>query len=164
MYVTHLQRTISYCRHTFILAPFLHPHWWLRTPCFPFHAELYSEAVCSAVEETLVKETNVESANEVQWKGTQYKKGLFLCLNQSEALEFGQIELMLVMPDQHVYFIATPHDVSYMPAFALYEVKQARQSMKCWKPDKKLDYYPLPVYKLCGTRVISLKHSIVDSQ
>lgn len=66
--------------------------------------------------------------------------------------------------DQHVYFIVTPHDVSYMPAFALYEVKQAKQSMKCWKPERKLDYYPLPVYKLCGTRVISLKHSIVDSE
>lgn len=32
MYVTHLQRTISYCRHTYTLAPFLHPHWWLRAP------------------------------------------------------------------------------------------------------------------------------------
>lgn len=99
----------------------------------------------------------------MQWKGTQYKKGLFLCLNQGEALEFGQIELMLVTQDQHVYFI-TPHDVSNMPAFALYEVKQARQSLKCWKSERKLDYYPLPVYKLCGTRVISLKHSIVDSE
>lgn len=81
----------------------------------PFHAELYSEAVRSSVGHTLVKEPNVLSTTEVQWKGTKYKKGLFLCLNQDEALEFGQIELMLVKQDQHVYFIVTPHDVSYMP-------------------------------------------------
>lgn len=43
----------------------------------PFHAELYSEAVRSAVGETLVEEPNVESATKVQWKGTQYKKYTF---------------------------------------------------------------------------------------
>ncbi|KAG5265321.1 hypothetical protein AALO_G00240970 [Alosa alosa] len=31
---------------------------------------------------TKVEEPNVESANEVQWEGSQYKKGHFLCLNQ----------------------------------------------------------------------------------
>ncbi|XP_041923912.1 uncharacterized protein LOC121688401 [Alosa sapidissima] len=31
---------------------------------------------------TKLEEPNVESANKVQWKGSQYKKGLFLCLNQ----------------------------------------------------------------------------------
>lgn len=89
------------------------------------------------------------STTEVQWKGT------FLCLNQGEALEFRQIELMLVTQDKHVYFIITPHDVSYMSVFGVYEVKQARQNMKCWKPERKLDYYPMPVYELCGTRVIT---------
>lgn len=90
----------------------------------PFHAELYSEAVRSAVGETLVKEPNVEQLPRCSGKALSTKR-VFLCLNQGEALEFRQIQLMLVMQDQHVYFIVTPHDVSYVPAFALYEVKQA---------------------------------------
>lgn len=85
-------------------------------------------------------------------------KGFFLCLSQGESTEFGQIELMLVKEEKHVHFIVTPHDVSYLPEFGLYEVKEARQSMKCRKAELKL-YYPLPAYKLFGTRVISLKHS-----
>ncbi|KAG5283606.1 hypothetical protein AALO_G00043940 [Alosa alosa] len=35
---------------------------------------------------TKLEEPNVESANKVQWKGSQYKKGLFLCLNQESPL------------------------------------------------------------------------------
>lgn len=35
--------------------------------------------------------------------------------------------------EKHMYFIVTPHDVSYLPAFELYEVKEAMQSKKCRK-------------------------------
>lgn len=56
MYVKHLPRTTSYYRNTYVLAPFLHIHWWWRTP---FHTELYSKAVCSAVGAALVKEPNI---------------------------------------------------------------------------------------------------------
>ncbi len=63
-----------------------------------------------------------------------------------------------------MYFIVTPHDVAYLPEFGLYEVKEARQSMRCRKAELKLDYCPLPAYNPFGTRVISLKHSIVDTE
>lgn len=85
MYDTHLQRTISYCRRTYILAKntFFAPLLVVKNST-PFHAELYSEAVHSAVGHILVKEPNVLSTTEVQWKGTKFKKGRFLCLNQGE--------------------------------------------------------------------------------
>lgn len=107
------------------------------------------------------------ASTEVQWKGTQYRKGFFLCLSHGESTEFGQIQLILVKEekeDKHVYFIVTPHNVSYLVEFGLYEVKVVRQTMKCMKGELKLDYYPLPEYKLFGTRVISLKHSVVDTE
>lgn len=103
------------------------------------------------------------ASTELKWKGTLYKKGFFLCLSQGETIEFSQIEIMLVKEDEHVYFV-TPHDVTYLPEFGLYEVKEARQSMQYWKAELKLDDYPLPAYKHFGTKVISLKHSIVDTE
>ncbi|KAL0185508.1 hypothetical protein M9458_021205, partial [Cirrhinus mrigala] len=88
----------------------------------PFHLELYSNAVRTAVGTILNKEPNIVASTELKWKGTLYKKG--------EAIEFSQIELMLVKEEKHVDFIVTPHDVSYLPEFGLYEVKEARQSMQ----------------------------------
>lgn len=130
----------------------------------PFHAELYNNAVRTAVGTTLDKEPNIVASTEIQWKGTLYKKGFFLCLSPRESNEFGQIELILVKEERHVYFIVTPHDVSYLPEFGLYEVKEAKQSMKCVNAELTLDYYPLSAYTLFETKVISLKHSVVDTE
>lgn len=118
----------------------------------------------TAVGPTLAKEPNIVATTEVQWKGTVYKKRLLICLRQGKSAEFGQIEFILVKKEKHVYFINTFHDVSYWPEFGLYEVKEARSSIKCRKAELNVDYSPLPVYELFGTRVISLKRSIVDTQ
>ncbi|KAA0713559.1 hypothetical protein E1301_Tti019996 [Triplophysa tibetana] len=78
---------------------------------------------------TLDKEPNIVASTEMKWKGTLYIKAFFLCLSQRGSKEFGQIELILVKEEKHVYFIVTPHNVSYLPEFGLYEVKGAEQSM-----------------------------------
>lgn len=60
-----------------------------------------------------------------------YTKGCFFFVwAKPKSTDFEQIELILVKEAKHVYFIVTLHDVSYLPAFELYEVKEAMQSKK----------------------------------
>ncbi len=127
----------------------------------PFHAELYSDAVRSAVEASLPDQCALEASTEIQWKGTLYRKGFFLCIGPGMPTEFAQIELMLIM-DKNVHFLVTPHGSQYLPEFGLYEIHTACGGMMCINGELLLDYYPLPTYAFCGTRVISLKHSKVD--
>ena len=80
------------------------------------------------------------------------------------APEFGQMELMLIKENKSVFFRVTPHAMSYSQEFGLYEVQEASEKMLSISAELCLDYYPLPAYILRGTRVISLKHSILDTE
>lgn len=119
----------------------------------PYHMELYSEKVCNAVE--LV-------STEVQWKGTLYRKGSFLCMKNDNSVEFGQIELILMKGNKYVYFLVTPHCSSYLAEYGLYHVGEAVKQMFCINAEHCLDFYPLAAYSLCGMTVLSLKHSVLD--
>lgn len=89
-------------------------------------------------------------STEVNFKGTLYKNGSFLCLKRES--EFGQIELVLIKDEKEVCFLVTPHTSVYLSEYGLYKVKQEEHF---------LDFYPLPLYSLNGYKVISLKHSVV---
>lgn len=129
----------------------------------PFHADLYSDAVRSAVDASLPDQHALLASTEILWKGTLYRKSLFICIGPCMPAEFAQIELMLIM-DKKVYFLVTPHGSSYLQELGLYEIHTACPDMRCIDGEQLLNYYPLPAYALCGTRVISLKHSIVDTE
>lgn len=128
----------------------------------PYHAHLYSDAVRNAVEAHMFTEPDCVST-EVDFKGTLYKKGSFLCLKREsdESIMFGQIELVLTN-DKKVCFLVTLHTSVYLSEYGLYEVKQAAEDMHCINAEHCLDSYPLPLYNLNGNKVISLKHSVVD--
>ena len=100
-------------------------------------------------------------STEVNWKGTLYKKGSFLCLEREsdESIKFGQIELVLIKDDKEVCFLVTSHTSCYLPEYGL---TKAAEAMHCVNAKYCLDFYPLPLYSLNGQKVISLKHSVVD--
>lgn len=129
-----------------------------------FHAELCSSEVHYAVETSSLNGLDIAVSTEIQWKGTLYRKGLFLCISSDVAKEFGQIELMLIKEGKHVFFLVTSHDALYSSEFGLYEVLSVRKAMLCLDADLCLAYYPLPAYSFCGKRVISLKHSVLDRE
>ena len=81
----------------------------------PYHAHLYSDAVRNAVEATMFTEPDSVST-EVDFKGTLYKKGYFLCLKREsdESIKFGQIELVLIIDDKKMCFLVTPHTSVYL--------------------------------------------------
>lgn len=60
----------------------------------PYHVELYSSKVHSAVEVGLVISDFL--SKEVNFWVTLYKKGFFICLNNEESLEFGQLNHVLM--------------------------------------------------------------------
>lgn len=97
----------------------------------PYHAELYSDAVRSAVEASLPGECDLVVSTEIQWKGTRYRKRFFLCIGPGMPTEFAQLELMLIMDDKNVYFLVTPHGSSYLPELGLYELHTASGGMRC---------------------------------
>ena len=111
----------------------------------PYHAHLYSDAVRNAVEAHMFTEPDSVST-EVDFKGTRYKKGSFLCLKREsdESIKFGQIELVLIINDKKVCFLVTPHTSVYLSEYGLYEVKQAAEDMHCINAEHCLDC-PLPI-------------------
>lgn len=84
----------------------------------PYHPHLYSDAVRNAVEARMVTEPDSVST-EVDFKGTIYKKGSFLCLKREadESIKFGQIELVLIKGDKEVCFLVTPHTSLYLSEY-----------------------------------------------
>ncbi|KAA0721602.1 hypothetical protein E1301_Tti023215 [Triplophysa tibetana] len=122
----------------------------------PYHAEL----VCSAVEKGMVKPDFVST--EGNFRGTLYKKGFFLCLNNDESMKFGQIELVVMKENKDVYFLVTPHSSSYMPEYGLYKIGEAARDMVCINADQCLGCYPLPAYSLFAMKIVSLKHAMDD--
>lgn len=67
----------------------------------PYHAHLYSDAVQRAVDVHMFTIPDSVST-EVNFKGTLYKKGSFLCLKHEsdESMKFGQIELVLIKDEK----------------------------------------------------------------
>ncbi|KAI2643064.1 hypothetical protein H4Q32_029533 [Labeo rohita] len=86
----------------------------------PYHADLYSSKVRSAVEAGLVTPDLVST--EANFRGTLYKKGFFVCLKNDESLEFGQLELVLIKENKDVHFLVMPHSSSYMPEYGLHKI------------------------------------------
>lgn len=126
----------------------------------PYHAYLYSDAVRNAVQAHMVTEPDSVS-HEVNFKGTLYKKGSFLCLKRESdgSNKFGQIELLLIEQEKQVCFLVTPYTSVYLAEYGLYEVKQADEDMHCINAEHCMDFYPLPLYSLSRCNVISLRHS-----
>ena len=91
-----------------------------------------------------------------------YRKGSFLCLKNSESVEFGQLELILMKENKDVYFLVTPHSSSCMPEYGLYKVGESARDMLCINADQCLEFYPLAAYSLLAVKVIFLKHSVLD--
>lgn len=120
----------------------------------------------NAVEEHMCPEPDsVSVSTEVNFKGTLYKKGSFLCLRREsdDSIKFGEIELILDKHAKEVCFLVTPHTSLYLSDYGLYEVKRTGGDMHCVNAEHLLDFYPLPLYSLNGLTVISLKHSVVDN-
>jgi len=87
-----------------------------------FIPNLYSDTLNLAVSEFGFSENDTIVSTEILYKGTPYKKGDFLVLNNDESMEFGELVIILVKDNATVYFLMDTHKSDHLPKYHLYSV------------------------------------------
>lgn len=108
-----------------------------------FIPNLYSDTVNHAASEFGFSEKDTVVSTEIQYRGTAYKKGDFLVLNES--MEFGKIVIILIKDNATVYFLMDLHKSDRLPKYHLYTITQST-GMQCVNINDLLDFYPLTSY------------------
>lgn len=83
-------------------------------------------------------------------KGTSYKKGDFLVLNNDESMEFGELVIILIQDNASVYFVMDMHKSDHLPKYHLYSVTKQSTGMQCVNINDLVDFYPLTSYIIEG--------------
>ena len=129
-----------------------------------FDPDTYNCHIQQAVETCQLECRHTVAASSVVYKGTTYKKGLFVVLEKTEeGLVFGKIQLILVCTGTVVYFITETHQSLYLVELGchcLISDNQDEKKIVCIEADKLLDYYPLAEYRSTGLSLVSLHHAI----
>ena len=113
-----------------------------------FIPNLYSDTLNHVVSEFGFSENNTVVSTEIQYKGTAYKKGDFLVLNES--MEFGELVIILIKDNATVYFLMDTHKSDHLPKYHLYAVTQQSTGMQCVDINVLVDFYPLTSYVIDG--------------
>lgn len=87
-----------------------------------FYSTLYSDSIKHAVREFGFSENNTSVSTDIQYKGTSYKKGLFLVAKNDESMEFRELLIILIQNDSAVYFVMDIHKAHYHSDYHLYSV------------------------------------------
>jgi len=105
-------------------------------------------------------QANTLISHEAKVKGTKYKKNMFLVLDQiDDGIVFGKIKAILIQGD-YVNFITERYNSSSLIDQGLHCISEKpAERLCCVSQENLLDYYPLPMYKLCGLSVFALHHS-----
>jgi len=127
-----------------------------------FYSSLYSDSIKHAVREFGFSENNTSVSTDIQYKGTSYKKGLFLVSKNDESMEFGELLIILIQNDSAVYFVMDIHKTDYHSEYHLYSVTKQNARLQCVNINDLVDFYPLPSYIVNGHQVIPLKHSVLS--
>lgn len=124
----------------------------------------YNEDIKDAVAH-LNFESNALISHEAKVKGTKYKKNMFLVLDQSdEGITFGKIKAILIQGDS-VYFLTEVYNSVTLIDQGLHSLAMTpAKRLCCVDQESLLDYYPLPLYKLCGLSVLALHHSFPSQE
>lgn len=127
-----------------------------------FISDLYSDKISHAISEFRFSENDKIVSTEIQYKGTSYKKGEFLILNNDESITFGELLIILIKDNTAVYFVMNAHKSDHLPKYHLYSVTQQSTGIQCANINDLLEFYPLSSYIVDGHRVIPLKHSVLS--
>ncbi|KAK0144953.1 hypothetical protein N1851_016149 [Merluccius polli] len=124
----------------------------------------YNDKIRASVASCEFESQSAVACNSVKVKGTVYKKGMFVLLgHNAEELYFGKINLAIVLQDS-VHFVTEKHTFVKLTDMGIYcQLGEAQEDYVCIKHEHLLDYYPLPVYKLCDLSVIALHHSFSEA-
>lgn len=85
-----------------------------------------------------------------------------MCQKNDEAIEFGELLIILIKNVDTVYFVMEVHKADYHSEYHLYSVTKQNTGLQCVNITDLVDFYPLPSYIFNGHQVISLKHSVLS--
>ncbi len=124
-----------------------------------FEERLYSHGIQQAVSRTLANRKNITELSVVVYKNTKYSKGLVVAVADGESgILFGKIVLIL-LDQSRVHLIVEKHQSALLVDFGVRHLTLQGDYI-CVDIDSVVDYYPLPVYDLCGVSVVAIHHSI----
>ncbi|KAK3911164.1 2,3,4,5-tetrahydropyridine-2,6-dicarboxylate N-acetyltransferase [Frankliniella fusca] len=126
------------------------------------------EAFCPEIQEAVRGaglSLSIRACCKVSFKGTKYCKGEILALNQSyyqEDIVFGRISLILITPDESLFFLVETLQSIFVPHIRAYSViGSSLPHYKCVKHNDILAYFPLHNYKIHNGSYIRLKHALI---
>jgi hypothetical protein len=131
-----------------------------------FVARRYQREIQNAVSSYQFKSDEVVASDCITIKGTLYKEGLFVCLEEGDdGIVFGRIEVILVKRSCEAYFVTSVyqsllHVDSGLYGLVDYDPTGANVDFRCTSADSLLDYYPLPCYMFDGIHAIALHHEV----
>lgn len=131
-----------------------------------FYVHDYRQSIQDAVAKFTFNPENCIASYSVTYKGTEYKRGLFLPVGCDDSgIVFARIEVILVSNSCEVYLVATVyqsllHVDSGLHCLVDYDSDSESDEVKCFEIDRFADYYPLPSYEYCKLTAISLHHAL----
>ncbi len=130
-----------------------------------FYAGDYNESIKAATLAFHFTHDSTVAANEVIYKGTKYKKNMYVALKQDEeGLHMGEIKLILIHCNDSVYFVVRRQQAVELVDLGIHFLTETVQDSNymCVKQENLLDYYPLAQYKMNDIPVIIFHHSLPD--
>lgn len=125
-----------------------------------FYCELYSEPIKDAVRLFGFTDTNTRASEEIEYKGTLYKRGQFLVTRNVDSMEFGELLLIFLKHDTIIHFLMRVFIAEFLPDYHMYSVHKQSDTIQCVNISDLADFYPLSSYMINGHQVVPLKHSI----
>jgi hypothetical protein len=129
---------------------------------FEFHCSLHSSQIQKAVQPFHFSANNVTASYNVRFRGTVYKKNMYLSLYKSnDDVLFGKIELILCQDDCVYFLVERYHSLfqSESGTYCLLDKSGTCPEIACVEANELLDYYSLPAYRIDSLQRIALHHS-----
>jgi hypothetical protein len=123
----------------------------------PFSPELFSLEIKNATAPHDFLSTNTLVSEEITFKGTCYKKGLYVIISAlEESFTVGSIVLIFVKNEQPNFLVAV-RDCTHFNKMGLIKI-EASYGLECYHYSAVADYHPLPSYTENGQEFLILKH------
>jgi hypothetical protein len=130
--------------------------------CLAFSSEYFSECITNATAMFNFNESNAFYTSCLIFKGTTYKKDLYLLLNNdNNNLNIGKI-IMMIVKENIVYAVTAIHHTISCPEVGLISIVKPSIAVQCFNIASILDYHPLPEYFDNGIHFLTLKHQFVN--
>ena len=125
--------------------------------------DLYNSDIKNAIKATNLIVEKCMMYDDITFKGTNYRAGLFIALRNTEyGVVFGKILFFIISDIGDVILVVETYQSHHDDRWHVYVLENRPIKTECFKLIDALDYYPLPCYAFLNSKVIVLHHAISD--